>query len=127
MKHSFFKNLSEEIMSKKEENRSSGKRILSEIALPVKPAPVLYLDWKTVEMTRRLVKTYTFLDRKRLRYFVNELLEYEDSVNHHAEIMIDHDNVTVEVFTKDLNCLTELDYEYAKMADAIHQDVEHYR
>ena len=127
MKHSFFKNLSEEIMRKKEESNFSGKRILSEIALPVKPSPVLYLDWETVEMPRRLTKTYVFSDRKKLGYFINELLEYEDSISHHAEIMIAHDSVTVEVYTKDLNCLTELDYEYAKMADAIHQDVGHYK
>ena len=58
--------------------------------------------------------------------FVNEILEYEDQVNHHGEVTIEHNKVLIEVFTQDLNCVTELDYEYAKMSDAIFHDVGHY-
>ena len=69
---------------------------------------------------------YEFSDRKSTKNFVAELLEYEDQTQHHAEISIDHNNVLIEVSTKDVNCVTELDYEYAKMSDAIFHDVGHY-
>ena len=67
-----------------------------------------------------------FPNRKNLKFFVEELFNYEDEVNHHGKVTVDYETVSIEVYTLNLNSITELDYEYAKTADLIYQDVEYY-
>ena len=71
----------------------------------------------------RLCRTYEFSDRGSARSFINELMEHEDRVNHHAEIRCKGPAVTVEVYTHGVDCVTELDKEYANEAELIYNDV----
>lgn len=79
--------------------------------------------WFTKQSPERLCRTYEFAGRGAARDFINELMDYEDQRNHHAEIRCKGSNVSVEVFTHDLNCITELDKEYANEAELIYNDV----
>lgn len=69
-----------------------------------------------------LVKTYSFRRPADKRLFVNGLFDYEGKVEHHAEMLIRQDDVTVRVKTENVG-VTELDYEYARFADALFRDV----
>lgn len=79
--------------------------------------------WFTKESPERLCRTFEFKSRSEARAFINELLDHEDSCMHHGEIKVQGSNVTVEVFTHDLNSVTALDKEYANEAEAIYNDV----
>lgn len=127
MRKSFLKELSHSLRQGIVEKDLYVSRVLAEIATPIQPRKNLKIQWEVLESPRRLVRTYNFPDTKKLQEFINEILEYQNKTNHAANIKIDHNDVLIEVYTRDLNCLTELDYEYAKMADLIYQDMEYYR
>ena len=74
----------------------------------------------------RLTKKFTFKTSEARNFFVTELLEYEAVNHHHAKILIEEMNVIVNVFTKSMNAVTELDFEYKKQADLIYNDSKEY-
>ena len=55
--------------------------------------------------------------------FVAGLFEYEAKTQHNATITIDEGEVTLDVRTKDVDQITELDKEYAAWADELYRDV----
>ena len=83
-------------------------------------------SWEVVESPRRLMKTFGFDNKKLKKSFVIELLEYEEEVNHYAKITVNAETVIIEVYTHDVDDVTELDKEYAVAADDIYQDIKHY-
>lgn len=96
--------------------------------LPVMPreadVPILAVNkWKKVESPTRLRKTFQFMSQELRNVFVKELLKYEDKTQHNAIITIDEGEVTLDVRTKDVDQVTELDKEYAKHADELYRDV----
>ena len=109
---------------KDEERRPKflGSSLLTE-SMPVVPCRE---TWEVVDSPERLMKRFTFSDRSRLRDFVLEVLSYEDEVGHHGSLRVSGLEVDVEVYTHDLNRVTNRDREYAAMVDAIHGDVSHY-
>ena len=126
MSKSFLKGLSDSLRQRPAEKQKYAVRMLSEMAVPVMARVNTRREWEVLESPTRLARSYSFVDPKKMQAFVNELLDYQQKNNHSGDICIDHTDVMIEVYTKDLNSLTELDYEYAKMADLIYQDVEHY-
>lgn len=70
-----------------------------------------------------LIKSYQFRRPKDRIRFVNSLMRYEDKVNHHAVMTIEFDKVSLEVFTKELDNVTELDKEHARFADVLFYDI----
>lgn len=88
--------------------------------MPVKPYT---FSWETHQSPERFSKTYVFQDRNRLIDFVRELLIFEDQFSHHGEHRISSNEVTVEVYTHDVNRITNMDQEYTKHVDQIHKDV----
>lgn len=91
-------------------------------ALPIRPsepgAPVIPASrWR--EASGALYKEYAFrrsLDRDD---FVVQLLAYEASVGHSAEIRIVSGQVSLRLSTHDTGHVTELDREYARYADVL--------
>jgi len=83
-------------------------------------------DWEVVASPNRLNKTYEFEDSSTLKAFLLEMLDYQDSVSHHGKFIVDYLKVTVEIYTHDVDDVTELDLEWSKMADNIYQDVKDY-
>lgn len=70
-----------------------------------------------------LTKIFQFQRKGDKNKFVIALLEYETEIEHNAIILINEDTVTLELFTKNLDKVTELDKEYAKYADVLFKDV----
>jgi len=104
------------------------RRVLTEVShtpidrsdVPVKPVRSV---WQVVQNPERLVRPYVFKDAGGLKYFVNNLIDYQEKVQHHANIEIDHLTVVVSTSTKDLNSVTELDKELASFCDEIFEDI----
>ena len=126
MSRNFFKDLSNSLRGEPEVRTTYESKMILEMAPPVKASTRTGSVWEVLESPRRLRRTYEFQDLGMLRSFIDELLVYQGKKQHSGEITIDHLAVTIEVYTKDLNCVTELDYEYAKNADLVYQDVGYY-
>ena len=126
MSKGFLKELGNTIRSRSTSEDNYPMKLLSEMSVPVVARKNFPEKWEVLELPRRLARKYKFPNRKKLKHFVEELFEYEDKVNHHGKVTVDYETVSIEIYTLNLNSITELDYEYAKMADFIYQDVEFY-
>lgn len=80
------------------------------------------MDWKVLSGPNRLYKRFKFKKRSALMNFINDILEYEDEVQHHGKISITYKSVRIEIWTHSLEDVTESDYEYAKMVNFIYKD-----
>ena len=115
-----------------EEFIDKARRPMTFGALPVLPrekdVPVIAVNkWKKVDSPLRLRKTYQFMTQELRNQFVLGLFEYETKTQHNATITVDEGEVTLDVRTKDVDQITELDKEYAKWADELYKDVVYSR
>lgn len=104
------------------------RRPMSFGRLPIEPieggtAIIPVEKWEKVESPKRLRKTFKFMSRKSRNAFVSELFEYEEKSGHHATLTIEEDKVVLDVRTKDVDQITELDKEYATYADVLFKDI----
>lgn len=83
--------------------------------------------WEVLESPERLQKKFKFESRRHTIDFLNEVLVIEDNMGHHGNITVDHSEVTISVYTKNINAITNLDREYAETVDRIFRDVQDYR
>ena len=91
-----------------------GIGLITESFVPVVP----YVStWEIVTDPNRLMRSFEFNDAASLKYFVCELLDYQDDVGHHAKMIIQAGKVIIEVYTHDVDDVTELDKEYASTAE----------
>lgn len=103
-------------------NRATQRTTVVPSGPPIKArqpeAPVLPMErWRDVDGA--LCKTYRFRRQSDRNTFVMQLLAYESTTEHNAQLHIDHDTVDIRVQTKDIGKVTELDKEYAKYADVL--------
>ena len=90
----------------------------------VEPADSRFSSWENVASPERLIKDFTFNSREALLQFVSDVITFEDKLGHHGKITVDSMDVRLEVYTHDIEQVTELDYEYAKYVDDIAMDIE---
>jgi pterin-4a-carbinolamine dehydratase len=69
-----------------------------------------------------LKKIFVLNNIQNRNYMINELLDYEQQVGHNAVIHINGNKITLLVYTKGINSITDIDHEYAKFADMLHKD-----
>ena len=102
-----------------------GRTLLPEAFSPQNELPVEVSsnEWSFVNGPDRLQRTYTFKNLKQRGMFLEELQELEERTGHHAKITIEGPKVTIEVWTHDLERVTELDKEYAASCDDFYKDV----
>ena len=108
---------------KKRPTLSVGGLLLERHDVPIKPD---VMKWRVVTDPERFMRRFEFSSRPRLVDFLGEVLELENELNHHGKVTVDHLHVDIEVYTKNLDCITELDIEYTKAIDMIFEDVLHY-
>lgn len=82
-----------------------------------------FSEWQRVDSPERLIRDYQFSSRESALEFLRQLLLFEDEINHHGKITVEYDNIRVEVYTHDIDTITELDIEYKDVADQIYFDV----
>lgn len=95
---------------------------------PIEPQknqlPVIVMNkWNTLSDPTRMSRTYEFRRKQDRSLFIKDLLEYEEQVEHHADLFITEDTVRVELRTKNIDKITELDKEYAKFSDEAYKDI----
>ncbi len=110
----------------------AARRQINFSKLPIEPlkngAAIISVDkWEKVLSPIRLHKTFRFVSQEKRNEFIQELFEYEAKTQHNATIIIDENNVTLDIRTKDVDQITELDKEYAKFADVIFRDIAYSR
>lgn len=101
------------------------KRRLSEAAihqshLPVQPS---FCEWQVHQSPERFSRKFRFDQKHTVISFINECLKHEMVNKHTGTYKIDDLEVTVEVYTHDLDRITELDQEFTKSVDDIYRDV----
>ncbi|MEM0982825.1 MAG: 4a-hydroxytetrahydrobiopterin dehydratase [Planctomycetota bacterium] len=72
-------------------------------------------DWDT--LNGEIQRTYQFDDFNASIAFVNKLAEYAEDVQHHPDILIRYNKVTLTVSTHDAGGITQLDFDLASAAD----------
>ena len=89
---------------------------------PIEPSKS---EWQQVDIDNKtcLQKKYELESTKFLVYFINELINLSDELYHHPEILIDHTLVTITLYTRDLNDISERDVMMSKKIDEIIEDI----
>lgn len=81
-------------------------------------------EWLVHKNPERLVRQYSFDDIKIRNWFLREVLEEENNSGHFGKITVDGLSILMEVWTHDIDAVTELDVEYAHRCDDIFGDVD---
>tara|TARA_R100000005_G_C4813010_1_gene98401 strand:+ start:83 stop:472 length:390 start_codon:yes stop_codon:yes gene_type:complete len=124
------KNILQEIrstLSKTSENKKlpgylSGLKAES-VEIPLS-AVIPRSSWEKCQAPAMLRKVFRFDNLEQQKFFLTELMDYQDQMHHHADINISEANIEVMVYTRDLNCITELDYELSRVVDMIFADAQ---
>jgi len=104
--------------------RHLGRGFQNEIeTVPIDPEPASWQSLTNEDGRYVLNKSYELEDVKFLLYFVNELIHLSEKMNHHPEILINHNQATINLYTRDLNDVTDRDIEMSKKIDEIIEDV----
>ncbi len=74
-------------------------------------------EW--AELNGQIQRTFQFEDFDHSMSFVNRIAEYAEQVQHHPDILIRYDKVTLTVSTHDAGGITHKDFELARTADAM--------
>lgn len=111
-----------------EEFISQARRPMSFGRLPIDPhkveLPVVPMNrWVKEGQPKKLVKTFEFRQMKDRNSFIRLLLKYETHSGHNAYMFIDEKFVRVELMTKNIEQITEIDKEYAQFADESFKDL----
>ncbi len=118
----------QEIMSGyfEEETKRSPLReaaITLTVNTPIQPRK---FDWEKMSDPERLGKTFEFKSHHEYKSFLDELMDYEEETGHYAKVVCEFPKIHVEVYTHDVNGITELDLEYTAEMDEIRRDVAYY-
>ena len=87
--------------------------------LPIAPS---HSEWELLGESSHLGRSYEFNSKEQLMFFLDEIFAHEVRTGHEGKIIIEGNTIMIEVFTHDVNDVTELDTEYAETADEIYAD-----
>jgi pterin-4a-carbinolamine dehydratase len=104
------------------------KRPMSLGRLPISPQnpelPVIPMDkWVIKGNPKKLIKTFRFRRPNDRNEMIKALLDYETETQHKADIIIKDEMLQIQLYTKNVEVVTEIDKEYAKYADQIFKDI----
>lgn len=108
---------------------SSARQPMSFDKLPIMPrgadVPVIAVN-KWNKANGKLTKIYKFMTKESRNYFVREVLDHEVEVGHTPILLVDGNNVTMTLQTRDVEKISELDKEFAKWSDELYRDSVYY-
>jgi len=76
-------------------------------------------EW--AELNGQIQRTYQFKDFVESMAFVNRVADYAEQAQHHPEILIRYNKVTLSVSTHDAGGITHKDFELATQADRLNE------
>ena len=88
------------------------------------PVSVNTSEWLVYSDPERLSRTFEFENIQHMKYFIDELIAYQEEKNHHSKITIDHRDIVVETYTKDFNGITGQDKRLASYCDEVYSDIK---
>lgn len=74
-------------------------------------------EW--VELNSQIQRTYAFDNFIQSMKFVNAIADYAESAQHHPDVLIRYNKVTLSISTHDANGITYKDFELATKADSL--------
>lgn len=74
-------------------------------------------EW--TEVSGAIQRTYDFTDFVQAMRFVNKVAEYAEKAQHHPDILVRYNKVTISVSTHDAGGITGKDFALAKAVDAM--------
>ena len=94
--------------------------------IPELPIEALTTEWEEVSDSYKtsLVRTFTFNRDKHLRFFVNEILKTSEEMMHYPRLSIEKMKLQGELYTYDINEVSEQDLKMAKFIDEIFDDIK---
>ena len=92
--------------------------------LPVEP---VISTWQEINdnVKSYLAKEYKFHSTKHMIYFINEGMKKFDEINHHAKLTIEHDTISVELYTNDVNSITTQDLILKDYLEELFDDIKY--
>ena len=79
------------------------------------------LDWSYRKDPRRLAKVFSFSSETSFNSFVVDVLEHQAETQHHGRLTLQYPKVKIEVWTRSLNDITEIDAEWASAVNEIYE------
>ncbi|MCL4743024.1 MAG: 4a-hydroxytetrahydrobiopterin dehydratase [Phycisphaerales bacterium] len=74
-------------------------------------------EWS--EVSGAIQRTYDFTDFVQAMRFVNRVADYAEKAQHHPDILVRYNKVTISVSTHDAGGITAKDFALAKAVDAM--------
>ena len=83
-------------------------------------------EWRTLEEFEKtsIERTFSFKDYDRLIFFINEFLNISKGMFHYPEINISNLDVSVSLYTRNINDISPLDIKLSKIANEIFEDIK---
>lgn len=72
-----------------------------------------------VELNGEIQRTFEFDDFKGAMKFVNSVAQYAEDTQHHPDILIRYNKVTLSVSTHDASGITQKDFDLAEASDKL--------
>jgi 4a-hydroxytetrahydrobiopterin dehydratase len=105
-------------MSKVPSDRAVKKFSESQIGAALKEAP----EWS--ELSDTIQRTFQFPDFVKAMAFVNEVARMAEADQHHPDILVRYNKVTLTLSTHDAGGITKKDFVLAKKCDAAYEKTE---
>jgi len=102
-------------------------RVIREAPGPDVPIIPKKEKWEHLEDPEALRREFEFSSSQNLIYFLEDVIQMQESLDHHGKILVDHNRVIAQVSTRTLNRVTELDVEWAAKVDEIYEDIRRSR
>ncbi|HBI03866.1 MAG TPA: 4a-hydroxytetrahydrobiopterin dehydratase [Paenibacillaceae bacterium] len=80
--------------------------------------------WVLLQGERLIERTLTFADFKNAISFINQVSEFAELANHHPEMIINYNKVTLRLTTNDVNGLTGRDFALAQRINKLYPPYE---
>jgi 4a-hydroxytetrahydrobiopterin dehydratase len=101
-------------MSKAPSERAAVKKMSeAQVGVALKEAP----EWS--ELSDTIQRTFQFSDFVRAMEFVNEVARMAEADQHHPDILVRYNKVTLTLSTHDAGGITKKDFTLAKKCDAV--------
>jgi pterin-4a-carbinolamine dehydratase len=80
-------------------------------------------SWDLLEEPEVLQRLFSFEKALNMVYFLEDVIQLQEQMSHHGKMLIDELQVLIQINTKVMNRVTDLDVEWTKKVDEIYKDV----
>ena len=99
--------------------RQNGTFINESFELPIK---IDKSQWTHLEKPNRISKIFQFDQSPQSRHFLTQLLDLVDTSRHPIKIVIEDLDVSIELYTREIDDVTETDLEIARFCDELFEE-----